>query len=97
MTITLQLSEETQKRLQLAARSRGVGPAEYALEVLERGLSDQPVAGSNQAAASLLQSWIDQGNAEEQGKAYEYLTRVLDEDRPADRKLFPPELKGVSW
>jgi hypothetical protein len=96
MTITLRLSAETQQRLQSAARSRGIAPDDYALEVLERGLSERPI-GPNDGAAALLQSWIDQGNAEEQRKTYEYLTRVLDEDRPADRLLFPPELKGVTW
>jgi hypothetical protein len=96
MTITLQLSAETQERLQAAARSRGVAPTEYALDVLERNLSEQPI-GPNQGAVALLQSWIDQGNADEQRRTYEYLTRVLDEDRPAERKLFPPELKGVTW
>jgi len=97
MTITLRLSPETEERLQAAARSHGIAPAEYALEVLERDLSDRPHAGRNEEAAALLQSWIDQGNVEEQRKAYEYLTRVLDEDRPTERKLFPPELEGVTW
>ena len=27
----------------------------------------------------------------------EYLIRVLDEDRLSDRKLFPAELKGITW
>ena len=26
-----------------------------------------------------------------------YLIRVLDEDRTSDRRLFPSELKGISW
>lgn len=97
MTITLQLSPETQQRLQSAAESHGVAPAEYAREVLERSLSHQASGGPNHGAAALLQSWIDEGNAEEQRRTYEYLSQALDEDRPAERKLFPPELKGVTW
>ena len=46
---------------------------------------------------TLLQSWIDEGNPEEQQETGEYLIRALDEDRLADRPLFPPELKGVTW
>ena len=45
----------------------------------------------------LLQSWIVEGDAQEQKEAGEYLVRSLDEDRLSDRSLFPPELKGVSW
>jgi hypothetical protein len=46
---------------------------------------------------ALLQSWIDGDNVAEQQETGEYLVRVLDEDRLSDRKLFPPELKGVTW
>jgi hypothetical protein len=46
---------------------------------------------------SLLQAWIEEGDAEEQRETGEYLIRVLDEDRLSDRKLFPPELEGVTW
>jgi hypothetical protein len=46
---------------------------------------------------TLLQSWIEDGNPEEQQETGEYLIRALDEDRLADRQLFPPELKGVTW
>jgi hypothetical protein len=46
---------------------------------------------------ALLQSWIGEGDAEEQKEAGEYLIQALDEDRLSDRRLFPPELKGVTW
>jgi hypothetical protein len=46
---------------------------------------------------TLLQTWIDEGDAEEQRETGEYLIRALDEDRLSDRPLFPPELKGVTW
>lgn len=47
--------------------------------------------------AELLQSWILEGDSQEQKETGEYLTRVLDEDRLSDRSLFLPELKGVTW
>jgi hypothetical protein len=46
---------------------------------------------------TLLQSWMDEGDTEEQQETGEYLIRALDEDRLADRPLFPPHLKGVTW
>ncbi len=45
----------------------------------------------------LLQSWIDEGDEEEQRETLEYLIHALDEDRLSNRKLFPKELKGKSW
>ncbi|MCY3871295.1 MAG: hypothetical protein OXG87_17235 [Gemmatimonadetes bacterium] len=45
----------------------------------------------------LVQSWVDEGDADEQRETLEYLIQALDEDRPSNRKLFPKELKGKSW
>jgi hypothetical protein len=46
---------------------------------------------------TLLQAWIAEGNTRELRETGEYLVSILDEDRLAGRKLFPPELKGVTW
>jgi len=42
-------------------------------------------------AVALLESWcnVDEEQAAEQRETFEYLKRVLDEDRLSDRKLFP--------
>lgn len=53
--------------------------------------------GRQAELSSLLQSWITGGDADEQRETGEYLIRALDEDRLSGRRLFPPELKGVSW
>lgn len=45
----------------------------------------------------LVQSWMDEGDTDEQRETLEYLIHALDEDRPSNRKLFPKELKGKSW
>ena len=47
--------------------------------------------------ATLLQSWIDDPSPQDQQETGEHLIRALDEDRLADRQLFPPELKDVTW
>jgi hypothetical protein len=55
---------------------------------------------SDDRAASLVQlvqSWIDEGDTDEQRETLEYLIHALDEDRPSNRKLFPKKLKGKSW
>lgn len=48
-------------------------------------------------AAMLLQSWIDDEDMTEQQETGEYLIHALDADRPSGHKLFPPEMKGVTW
>ena len=73
------------------ARAKGM----YQLDELA-----EPTTPSDDCAnrlVQLVQSWIDEGDADEQRETLEYLIRVLDEDRLSDRKLFPKELKGKSW
>jgi hypothetical protein len=41
-----------------------------------------------QAAIQMLESWC-QGDEKEQTETWNYLRRILDEDRLSDRKLFP--------
>ena len=42
-------------------------------------------------AINLLDSWceVDEAQVQEQRETWEYLKKVLDEDRLSDRKLFP--------
>ena len=94
MTLTLPLSPKLEERLSREASRFGVAPADYAIRILDQYLPP-PDAGA--AAVALLQSWIDDPDAEEQKQTGDYLVRALDEDRLADRKLFPPELEGVTW
>lgn len=46
---------------------------------------------------NLLQSWIDDNDIEDQQETGSYLIQSLDEDRLNERKLFPVEMKGISW
>lgn len=50
-----------------------------------------------EGAIEFLRFLREEDDAEEQRDTMEYLIRVLDEDRPSYRKLFPEELKGVTW
>ena len=93
MTLTLSLPPDLEERLQHEAERQGL-PA----DTLTLRLLDQHLPASNGGElVELLQSWIDEGDAQEQKETGEYLIRVLDEDRLSDRSLFPPELKGVTW
>ncbi|MCC3446256.1 MAG: hypothetical protein JGK30_01885 [Microcoleus sp. PH2017_40_RAT_O_B] len=94
MTLTLTLTREIEQYLTQRAEEQGLSTEAYTLQLLiEHILLKQTQTKS----VNLLQSWMDEENAEEQQETGEYLIQALDEDRLSDRKLFPIELKGVSW
>lgn len=94
MTLTLKLPPDLQERLTEEAERAGIRAEQYTLRLLETNLRPK---NRHRRGDELLQSWIDEGDAEEQTETGEYLIRALDEDRLSDRKLFPPELQGVTW
>ena len=94
MTLKLELPPELERRLADEAARKGVPLEQYTLHLLNEHL---PAADRRADAVKLLQTWLDNGNAAEQKETGEYLVKALDEDRLSDRKLFPPELKGVTW
>ncbi len=93
--MTLTLPPDLERRVAQEAERQGMERDTYVLQTLEKQLEQDKRA----AAIALLQSWIDadEEEAREQRETGEYLIRVLDEDRLSDRKLFPAELKGISW
>jgi predicted transcriptional regulator len=95
-TITLTLDSELERRLLQEASRHGLSPEQYAVQALEEYIL-RTARERREKAIALVQSWIDEGDEEEQKETWEYLVRVLDEDRTSVRKLFPEELKGVSW
>jgi hypothetical protein len=64
------------------------------MELLDKHL---PPENWRTELVTLLQTWIDEGDAEEQRETGEYLIRALDEDCLSGRLLFPPDLKEVTW
>lgn len=95
MTLELALPPELERRLAAEANRRGISPDKHALELLEKHLL--PFHDSRAELVQLLQSWLDAYDTDAQKETGECLLRALDEDRPSDRKLFPPELEGVTW
>lgn len=94
MTLTLNLSPELEQYLLREANQHGLSVEALALQLLTNSIllkQKQP------EAVNLLQSWIDSEDEEEQQETGEYLIQVLDNDRLSERKLFPSELKGITW
>ncbi len=94
MTLTVKLTPDLEDRLMREAERQGISAAEITFQLLQRHL---PPKDRGAELVALLESWIAEGDAEEQKETGDYLVRVLDEDRLSDRKLFPPELKGITW
>jgi hypothetical protein len=94
MTLTLHLPPELEQRLIQEARRQGLPLDAYTLELLDTHL---PPKAQRLELVTLLDAWIAEGDSEEPRETGEYLVRVLDEDCLANRKLFPPELKDVTW
>lgn len=94
MTLTLNLPPEFIERLTQAAKRQGRSLDDYMLELLSQSL---PLKDNRSELVANIQSWIDDGDTEEQRETGDFLIRALDEDRLSDRPLFPPDLKGVTW
>lgn len=94
MTLTLRLPPELEERLQQEAERQGLRADSLTLQLLDQHLPSKDV---RRGLIELLQSWIEEGDTQEQKETGEYLIKALDEDRLSDRSLFPAELKGVTW
>jgi len=94
MKLTLELSAELEQRILAAAAAAGVSPDQYAVQALDEKLAP---ARRRQETAAMLDQWLEEADEAEDREAYAELTKALDEDRTSHRKLFPPELKGISW
>lgn len=94
MILALNLSPELEQYLVQEAAQHGLSVEILALQLL----TDSILLKQKRAeAVNLLQSWLDSEDEEEQQETGQYLIQVLDEDRLSERKLFPAELKGVTW
>ncbi len=94
MTLTLSIPPEIEQHLDRKAREQGLSTEAYALKLLSESISVQE---KSTKLVNLLQSWIDEDDVQEQQETGDYLIQALDEDRLSDRKLFPSELKGITW
>jgi len=94
MTLTLNLPSEVEQYLLQEAHQKGLSIESVTLQLLTSFIV---LRQKQTKAVNLLQSWIDDEDSEEQKETGQYLITALDEDRLSERKLFPIEMKGVSW
>ncbi len=94
MTLTLNLPSEVEEYLLQEANQKGLSIESVTLELLTSFIL---LRQKQSKAVNLIQSWIDDEDIEEQQETGQYLISALDEDRLSDRKLFPVEMKGITW
>lgn len=94
MTVTLTLPDRLESQLRQEASSLGFSVATYAQYLLEQHFASKT---AQTPVTALIQSWLDENDVQEQQETGAYLVEALDADRLSDRKLFPPELEGVTW
>jgi len=94
MTLTLNLPLEVEQYLLQEANQQGLSIESLTLQLLTSFIF---LRQRQAKAVNLLQSWINDEDIEEQQETGQYLVRALDEDRLSERKLFPVEMKGVTW
>jgi plasmid stability protein len=94
MSIPITLPPDLEARLKLEATRRGLSPEACAAQVLDQHL---PPATQAAVLQALFGDWEAEDKANEDDVSADEFFQALDEDRPSDRKLFPPELKGITW
>ena len=95
MTLTLTLAPELEFRLKKEAERRGVPLEQCALKTLDEYVPSAAEAKADRLA-KLFQQWNEEDVDESEMLDDEFFLR-MDENRPAGSKLFPPELKGITW
>ena len=93
MTLKISLPDRIEKQLELEAQHSGLSLEQYSAQILVRHLEE---VQKRQNAVAILESWTV-GDAVEQAATGEELVRLLEQDRLSARRLFPDELKGVTW
>ena len=92
MTLILNLPADLENRLATEAERHRVTVDAYALDLLRSHLPGDP-----EAAVALLQRWMDERPDQDPATEADWLPGAIDRDRPGQRPLFPPSLKGVTW
>ena len=99
MTLTIEVPPDKESRLCAQAAARGQEVGDYLLS-----LADQQAAYDPGPALALLRAFAtsdEWGTAEEQRETMAYLDRVMDEDRPGQRRFagkgYNPPADLDSW
>ncbi len=94
MTLPLTLPPELENRLHREAERQGLPPGAVILKLLDDHL---PPADRPATLLALFAQWQAEDELVADGDPDYDFFQALDAARTSHRKLFPPELKGISW
>jgi hypothetical protein len=94
MAMQLNVPPQLEERLKQEAARRGVSAETCAIQTLDQHLPPDDRAARLQA---LLDQWAVEDQASEPGQEDYDFFKALDAARPSYRKLYPEELKGITW
>ena len=92
MTLQLTLPAPLEERLRQEAQRQGLSADAITLRLLDEHL---PQPGRTAELLAMFKSWEDE-SMQDDDPHYDFF-QALDAARTSNRKLFPPELKGISW
>ena len=94
MTFQLTLPPELEDRLCQEAKRQGLSVDAVTLKLLDQHL---PPADRAATLLALFAQWQAEDESTSDGDPNDDFFQALDAVRTSHRKLFPPELKGISW
>src|SRR5260370_40449572 len=94
MRLQLSLPAELEDRLRREAERQGIAPVAVTLKLLDEHL---PPTKRPATLPGLFEQWQAEDESAADGNPDYDFFQALDAARTSNRKLFPPELKGISW
>ena len=88
MTVSLTLPPDVEKRIQAEAAQRSVPVEDYIVWLLSSPPPTPDEQDRRKRALAGIDALAEMGTEQEQHETFEYLARVIDEDRLSDRKRF---------
>ena len=95
--MVLDLPPELEQRLNREALRLGVSMEECASRILDQFLPPCDDPERRARAIAMLQTWLKESDEHEDQEAGKLLRDAVDEDRMPGSKLFPPEMKDLTW
>jgi hypothetical protein len=87
MDLTIQLTPDEAQTIR-SARERGIDVEKRVRDAI-RALGEPRSTASSHQTSILLQSWIDEGDEEEQRDTFEALREGLNANHSSSRRIFP--------
>ena len=94
---TVYFDPDLHKALKIKAAIDNRSISELVDQAVRFALQHQSEGKQIPEVVALLQSWMAEPDEAKVEGSQESILESLDQARTSDRKLYPPELKGITW